>query len=256
LRHNGCNTIIPWIIIPELADGRRPAANGGKEFSGQYSCWGGWRTAEEQPAGKKIFHPTGDIESFTPCGTYSETGEDSLPPDCLPSNQTWVGFYFFLNDIGIFGVVADDVLQVDEVLRLNSGEFETYLAIAGSNHLPKNIHPRPHAWQKDGEFAWFPRLEPVFDFHLTTAHAEIHYTFNRINSVIHREFCPYIEENPTKPSFFYRHEPIPLEILESLPEKRCTIRVSLVSSRVYPYSSSIKKFSTLPSTSKKYILPL
>jgi len=127
---------------------------------------------------------------------------------------------FFLNQLGVCGIVANNILEVHEIFRINPGEFETYLAVAGTDYLPENINSRPHSGQKDRELTGFPGQQLFIYFQLTATNAKIDYSLNRVDCFAHSEPCPNIENNPAKSPFFCCHGFAPQYLLIYLSKRK------------------------------------
>ena len=124
-----------------------------------------------------------------------------------------MGFNLLFDAIRILGIVADDILEMEEVLGVNTGKFQADQAINASYHLTVYLNARPHARQKDGEKAGGTLGQHLLQLQQTAADTEIGNALDHKFPVADSKSCPDIKANSTKPPFFRGHIPAPLKNL-------------------------------------------
>lgn len=124
-----------------------------------------------------------------------------------------MGLDLLLDLVGIFGVVTDNVLQIKEVLGINTGKLETGQTVIGSEYLAVHLDSRPHARQENGENAVCTLWQQLVYLEQAATDAEISNTLDQKLLIPHAEPCPNIKANPTKPPFFRRHINTPIKIV-------------------------------------------
>jgi len=100
-----------------------------------------------------------------------------------------------LNHIGIRGIVSDDVLEVEETVRINTGELDGNCAGVGTDNFPfdSDLKFLGCSFKEDFYLTGGPRDQFNCNRQQAAAYTEVAYFFAMIHNIICRYFGIYLE---------------------------------------------------------------
>lgn len=112
---------------------------------------------------------------------------------------------FFLDQLGIVCVVADDILQMQQIFGSDPDKLEARFTISGADNFPEHLDARSHPGQENGESALLTQRQVVLDFQEAATDAQVDYPIDRVNLVTHLKPSPHVKNYPAEPPFLFRH---------------------------------------------------
>ena len=124
------------------------------------------------------------------------------------SDQTGVIVDFQLNLIRICGIKAEDILEMKEAIRINSGESDTDPFRIAAHDLPgyRNHRIAQGPVQGDYHFACGAEGEIPGCREKATTDTKILDLFCSKGSILNRQLCRHPKNNTAESSFFFGHD--------------------------------------------------